>query len=134
MNGQNRLGGCAWYCCGRREAMPGIEPRIRIRASARAAGGKLAHCTAGVGSAMPRIVAHHSAPLDGAGQASGYRPSASIPYDRAVTDHDRTIPLRYRSEEHASELQSLMRISYAVFCLQKKHQNSEQTHTTTQHT
>src|SRR3546814_6266192 len=28
-----------------------------------------------------------------------------------------------RSEEHTSELQSLMRISYAVFCLQKKHQN-----------
>src|SRR3546814_9400289 len=27
----------------------------------------------------------------------------------------------YRSEEHTSELQSLMRISYAVFCLQKKH-------------
>src|SRR3546814_462514 len=28
--------------------------------------------------------------------------------------------LRTRSEEHASELQSLMRISYAVFCLKKK--------------
>src|SRR3546814_7711337 len=28
--------------------------------------------------------------------------------------------LRIRSEEHTSELQSLMRISYAVFCLQKK--------------
>src|SRR3546814_5214019 len=28
--------------------------------------------------------------------------------------------LRYRSEEHTSELQSLMRISYAVFCLKKK--------------
>src|SRR3546814_5981692 len=27
----------------------------------------------------------------------------------------------YRSEEHTSELQSLMRNSYAVFCLQKKH-------------
>src|SRR3546814_1472904 len=32
-----------------------------------------------------------------------------------------------RSEEHTSELQSLMRISYAVFCLKKK------THTTTQY-
>src|SRR3546814_990741 len=29
-----------------------------------------------------------------------------------------------RSEEHTSELQSLMRISYAVFCLQKKKQNT----------
>src|SRR3546814_3296187 len=28
-----------------------------------------------------------------------------------------------RSEEHTSELQSLMRISYAVFCLKKKHMN-----------
>src|SRR3546814_1043965 len=28
---------------------------------------------------------------------------------------------RVRSEEHTSELQSLMRISYAVFCLKKKH-------------
>src|SRR3546814_2944804 len=28
--------------------------------------------------------------------------------------------LRYRSEEHTSELQSLMRISYAAFCLKKK--------------
>src|SRR3546814_8727571 len=30
---------------------------------------------------------------------------------------------RKRSEEHTSELQSLMRISYAVFCLKKKKQN-----------
>src|SRR3546814_4025567 len=34
-----------------------------------------------------------------------------------------------RSEEHTSELQSLMRISYAVFCLKKK--NNRTTHTTT---
>src|SRR3546814_7267892 len=31
--------------------------------------------------------------------------------------------LRRRSEEHTSELQSLMRISYAVFCLKKKKEN-----------
>src|SRR3546814_1680026 len=33
---------------------------------------------------------------------------------------------RSRSEEHTSELQSLMRISYAVFCLKKKTQNKKQ--------
>src|SRR3546814_1244078 len=33
---------------------------------------------------------------------------------------------RGRSEEHTSELQSLMRISYAVFCLKKKTYNKEQ--------
>src|SRR3546814_1487564 len=32
----------------------------------------------------------------------------------------RDIPQTPRSEEHTSELQSLMRISYAVFCLKKK--------------
>src|SRR3546814_8883559 len=31
--------------------------------------------------------------------------------------------LQPRSEEHTSELQSLMRISYAVFCLKKKNNN-----------
>src|SRR3546814_5474022 len=31
-------------------------------------------------------------------------------------------PIAFRSEEHTSELQSLMRISYAVFCLKKKKQ------------
>src|SRR3546814_5088528 len=32
----------------------------------------------------------------------------------------RLVQARWRSEEHTSELQSLMRISYAVFCLKKK--------------
>src|SRR3546814_1813829 len=40
------------------------------------------------------------------------------PYVRAPSG----LPLvQYRSEEHTSELQSLMRISYAVFCLKKQH-------------
>src|SRR3546814_9778266 len=41
--------------------------------------------------------------------------------------------LRARSEEHTSELQSLMRISYAVFCLKKKnnHDKNPNTRTTT---
>src|SRR3546814_2815610 len=36
-------------------------------------------------------------------------------------------PLGDRSEEHTSELQSLMRISYAVFCLKKKTQMNKST-------
>src|SRR3546814_1514347 len=53
------------------------------------------------------------------------------PLERAFP-HRRTQRLfrtewRERSEEHTSELQSLMRISYAVFCLKKKiTSNSEQ--------
>src|SRR3546814_3459207 len=50
---------------------------------------------------------------------------------------NRSIPVRgklqtpqyCRSEEHTSELQSLMRISYAVFCLKKKKKNKK-THIT----
>src|SRR3546814_4173317 len=34
---------------------------------------------------------------------------------------------RVRSEEHTSELQSLMRISYAVFCLKKKKRQNDKT-------
>src|SRR3546814_4081676 len=37
-----------------------------------------------------------------------------------------------RSEEHTSELQSLMRISYAVFCLKKKKNKTNNTYNTTQ--
>src|SRR3546814_6490185 len=36
--------------------------------------------------------------------------------------------VEHRSEEHTSELQSLMRISYAVFCLTKKKQTTTKTH------
>src|SRR3546814_3553733 len=41
------------------------------------------------------------------------------------------IPLArpWRSEEHTSELQSLKRISYAVFCLKKKNKNKHNTKT-----
>src|SRR3546814_3351839 len=37
---------------------------------------------------------------------------------------EQAAPRRGRSEEHTSELQSLMRISYAVFCLKKKNKNT----------
>src|SRR3546814_8203328 len=39
------------------------------------------------------------------------------------------LPHPVRSEEHTSELQSLMRISYAVFCLTKKKPTKVQNHT-----
>src|SRR3546814_10335696 len=39
-----------------------------------------------------------------------------------------------RSEEHTSELQSLMRISYAVFCLKKKKKKNNKMHTTNKKT
>src|SRR3546814_1560783 len=52
-------------------------------------------------------------PLQG---VSKYNFNAGLFYDKFGL----SARLVYRSEEHTSELQSLMRISYAVFCLQKK--------------
>src|SRR3546814_2205798 len=62
-------------------------------------------------------------PLDrgpgGAGIAPARPAVRGAGRDRRLPDRDqRHIP--DRSEEHTSELQSLMRISYAVFCLKKK--------------
>src|SRR3546814_7332581 len=57
---------------------------------------------------------------------SAYHPSCSC---RMGTDSMAVVDGE-RSEEHTSELQSLMRISYAVFCLKKKKKKTK-THTTT---
>src|SRR3546814_9773789 len=48
----------------------------------------------------------------------------------SVASFTRQIWQTLRSEEHTSELQSLMRISYAVFCLKKKHKKDTDNHTT----
>src|SRR3546814_5176817 len=42
----------------------------------------------------------------------------ALPWWKSAPDPE---AIRLRSEEHTSELQSLMRISYAVFCLKKQH-------------
>src|SRR3546814_3372537 len=44
---------------------------------------------------------------------------AEVPLDRATEYAAEDAEVAWRSEEHTSELQSLMRISYAVFCLKK---------------
>src|SRR3546814_1843415 len=47
------------------------------------------------------------------------------------TSAHQMLPGKMRSEEHTSELQSLMRISYAVFCLKKKKKTQSLHHTNT---
>src|SRR3546814_10750563 len=52
-------------------------------------------------------------------------------YDQApesVDPYYNNVRIGVRSEEHTSELQSLMRISYAVFCLKKKNPHHIQSH------
>src|SRR3546814_3111403 len=54
---------------------------------------------------------HTDPPASGAGRSGPCSPAPA---------HDGRRYATHRSEEHTSELQSLMRISYAVFCLKKK--------------
>src|SRR3546814_2267359 len=56
--------------------------------------------------------------------------AADIPAALALAEaRHQDCRLAVRSEEHTSELQSLMRISYAVFCLKKKTSPRQQTST-----
>src|SRR3546814_1546664 len=58
-------------------------------------------------------------PLDGIGPG-GLNDTAILHGMAGVKEKE-----RWRSEEHTSELQSLMRISYAVFCLKKKNKTTK---------
>src|SRR3546814_1886650 len=68
----------------------------------------------------------------------GATPTDAVPFfGNAVSSmisHALSPPTSARSEEHTSELQSLMRISYAVFCLKKKKKKNTVTPTLYQNT
>src|SRR3546814_2721855 len=83
----------------------GIEPADRIKAEGRI-----------------REHAWRAAyPFDRAASALAIQPLRTIADEGASIDNvEHTAGKIGRSEEHTSELQSLMRISYAVFCLKKK--------------
>src|SRR3546814_4365271 len=80
------------------------------------------------GLAAPRRARRWSAATDAAGRdrgPSGSRAGAAqYLFRRERRRWLRFAPALERSEEHTSELQSLMRISYAVFCLKKKNVHS----------
>src|SRR3546814_3742166 len=56
----------------------------------------------------------------GDGDVGGQDSRAKLEHVGTAVTAAAVAPFGYRSEEHTSELQSLMRISYAVFCLKKK--------------
>src|SRR3546814_6785926 len=76
---------------------------------------------------QPKPARHRFAPLDLAEQRL---PLSDPLLHVAPVERARDRPHRLRSEEHTSELQSLMRISYAVFCLKKKkaHNKTQRQH------
>src|SRR3546814_6726934 len=56
-----------------------------------------------------------------------FQPVERRPMGERQPVDERQMPQALRSEEHTSELQSLMRISYAVFCLKKKKNSTHNT-------
>src|SRR3546814_3461353 len=85
-------------------------------------------------SSPPAVPPRHPPTCAARSRRHGSRPSAAAAQSfrrdrrgRASLQEDRSarrslLRFRARSEEHTSELQSLMRISYAVFCLKTKSQ------------
>src|SRR3546814_6752109 len=81
-------------------------------------------CKSQVGGSVHTTTPHTIAP-HAAAKRIGIIPVASDPHrspELGIIAYDIGLVhlLETRSEEHTSELQSLMRISYAVFCLKKK--------------
>src|SRR3546814_5782204 len=84
---------------------------------------------------MDGVLVHENTPIPGAAELLEQWRDDGTPFLDLTNN---------RSEEHTSELQSLMRISYAVFCLKKKKQdkiidnktnqdNTQDQHTNTSH-
>src|SRR3546814_6469481 len=72
--------------------------------------------------------------LPDGGQAANGQPGPGSGLQPDTSRHPHLVAHRQRSEEQTSELQSLMRISYAVFCLKKKkhtRKHNKRTPTTT---
>src|SRR3546814_4718946 len=87
------------------------EARIRRQPGSHAIGAEQQQIGLGIGAALRAVRAIECAPIAGRDR------------QRAAAFHQ---IFEARSEEHTSELQSLMRISYAGFCL-KKNKNKKQT-------
>src|SRR3546814_4447226 len=77
----------------------------------------LEHEVDGDGREVIAIYKSHDAAIDDILQVTeNDARKAGLPFENELRE-------KIRSEEHTSELQSLMRISYAVFCLKKKNKN-----------
>src|SRR3546814_2930586 len=80
----------------------GLDAEVQVGAGAVAGGGAVEEVLPGCDT----VAVDH-------GLGAGQTVAVGVLRPVVTVDHD-------RSEEHTSELQSLMRISYAVFCLKKK--------------
>src|SRR3546814_4132958 len=95
------IGSCAWSACRGTTSRTPLSARAQIRML------RLSNL-AGLAAPPP-------------GREDNWPPLGLVPALVAFwSRQNRAYSLIYRSEEHTSELQSLMRLSYAVFCLKKK--------------
>src|SRR3546814_10115751 len=110
---------------------PQIHPRnplMRIYLTAGVLIGMLAGCSSDQAPVAGEAAVAAGENLAGAMQSSAFRAPmssfASLPDRGELLAYEKGRQVKhkgaYRSEEHTSELQSLMRSSYAVFCLKKK--------------
>src|SRR3546814_6274137 len=79
----------------------------------------------GTAAAVALLTGHLAAKRRGAADAA--EPSGILSHHQAQDAAAWDFLAELRSEEHTSELQSLMRISYAVFCLKKKKKTDQTT-------
>src|SRR3546814_3161822 len=95
----------------------------------RTTGALSAACSCGTPEAGRQSISRYTRQPDTAGRRTGCLRTRYRRLGRECYEPDRYKPKQGRSEEHTSELQSLMRISYAVFCLKKKkNQNKQNKH------
>src|SRR3546814_5852270 len=96
---------------------------------ARAAGMSMIPTTTGAARAVAEVLPELKGKLDGAAIRVP-TPNVSLVDLTFTPKRDTTVEEinAVRSEEHTSELQSLMRISYAVFCLKKNKQKHSLQH------
>src|SRR3546814_10033176 len=81
------------------------------------------------GGCADALLLYPPARTDRRAAADGFRPVEDRPHHHRRVRHQLLRRHgRQRSEEHTSELQSLMRISYAVFCLKKKKEKNDKYH------
>src|SRR3546814_9162267 len=79
----------------------------------------------------PYLFAHHPAGQPALQGRNGDHAGRGADIHRPGQRRQLQLAGLWRSEEHTSELQSLMRISYAVFCLKKKKTTKNKTQTRT---
>src|SRR3546814_7366536 len=104
-----------WKACECRLAMPGARQPSGVRSILveAAAGVDMPSFSPARGRNATATIGRMNEPVHAAGDG--------LDTDGLITG---ATLVTLRSEEHTSELQSLMRISYAVFCLKKKKQNT----------